>query len=79
LIGTAIQYVEGVRQVHGKGAVAPGIEGIAVAGDKADLAFDFGLLDGREWRQLQIRRCGRIEDQFGLRWPELGPETETVG
>ena len=55
---------ERVRQVRDKGAVAPRVERVAVATDKADPEFDFFLCRGRQRRQPKISRPGNVEDQL---------------
>ena len=46
-VGAAVQNTEGVRQVRDKGAVAPGVERVAVAGDEADPRDDVVARRGR--------------------------------
>ena len=65
MVGARVQHAKGVRQVDEEGTVAPAIERVSIAGDKSDLLIDFGLHRGRQRRQLQVRRCGNVEDQFG--------------
>src|SRR5258708_4858551 len=47
MVRAAIEYAEGLRQVRDECAIAPGVERVAVPGDKADPAFDFRLCRGR--------------------------------
>ena len=63
--GLAPNNAASARQIGGEGAAAPGVERVAVAGDKADQAVDLGPRRWRQRRQLQIRRGGDVEDQLG--------------
>src|SRR5271155_1220118 len=64
VVGAAVQNTEGVQQVRDKGAIAPGVERVAVATVKADPEFDFFLCRGRQRREPKISRPGNVEDQL---------------
>ncbi len=55
VIGARVEDAKGVWQVDEEGAVAPGVERVPIAADKADPPLDLGLYRGRQRRQLQVR------------------------
>src|SRR5271165_6609994 len=65
MVWAPIEDAKSLRQVDEKGAVAPGVERVPVAADKADLLLDLGLHRRRQRWELQIRRCSNVEDQLG--------------
>src|SRR6266481_1462996 len=48
MVRAPLEYAEGMRQVRDECAIAPGIERVAVPGDKTDPAFDLRLCRGRQ-------------------------------
>ena len=60
-----IEQFQRQRQIGREGAVAPGVERVAVAGDETDLGLNLGLLRGRQRRQLDTDFGRDIEDQLG--------------
>src|SRR6516162_6643440 len=65
MVGARGEDTKGLRQVDEEGPVAPGVERVPVATDKADTALDLGLHRGRQWREFQAARCGDVENQLG--------------
>jgi hypothetical protein len=65
VIRAAVQQREHLREIGGKGAVAPGVERIAVTADKADAAFDLSPQRRQQRRQRQPGRGRDVEDQLG--------------
>ena len=65
MIGAALQCRQRMVEIGDEGAVAPGVERIAVAGHIADQTVEIGLQLGRQRRQRQIGSLGDVEHQLG--------------
>ena len=60
-----LQRRQCVIQVRDEGAVAPGVEGVAVAGDVAGEPVHLGLHIRHQRRHLETMFLGEVEDQLG--------------